>query len=59
VVYVADGVGNEVRAYVAASGRLLWSSGTQVGGAVLATPTAVDGMVLVPAWDGYLYCFSL
>jgi outer membrane protein assembly factor BamB len=59
VVYATDGLGNEVRAWVAATGRLLWSSGDQIGGAALAGITVVDGMVLVPAWDGELYCFSL
>ena len=48
-----------MHAWVAASGRPLWSSGDQIGASTLAGITVVDGMVLVPAWDGRLYCFSL
>ncbi|HXJ63851.1 MAG TPA: PQQ-binding-like beta-propeller repeat protein, partial [Actinomycetota bacterium] len=59
VVYAADGAGDEVRAWVSSSGRLLWSSGIQVEGAAFVAPTVVDGMVLVPSWDGRLACFSL
>ena len=59
VVYAPDGQGDEVHAWVAASGRPLWSSGDQIGASTLAGITVVDGMVLVPAWDGRLYCFSL
>jgi outer membrane protein assembly factor BamB len=59
VVYAPDGLGNEVHAWVAASGRPLWSSGDLIGGPTLAGVTVVDGMLLVPAWDGRLYCFSL
>jgi outer membrane protein assembly factor BamB len=59
VVYAPDGLGDGVHAWVAATGRPLWSSGDQIGGAALAGITVVDGMVLVPAWDGRLYCFSL
>jgi hypothetical protein len=59
VVYAADGLGGEVRAWVAGNGRLLWSSGIQVDGDVFVAPTVVNGMILVPAWDGRLYCFGL
>jgi outer membrane protein assembly factor BamB len=59
VVYAADGTRGVVRAFVAGTGRLLWSTAKLIGGPVFAAPTVVDGMVLVPSWDGRLYCFGL
>lgn len=58
VVYYGDGFGNTERAFDAATGAQLWSSGSTIGGGVYAAPTVVDGMLLVPAWDGKLYAFA-
>jgi outer membrane protein assembly factor BamB len=58
VVYLTDGIGNQVFAYDASSGQQLWSSGSIIGGPVMSSPT-VDGRLFVPAWDHKLYAFSL
>ncbi len=59
IVYTADGVGQTVRAFGADGGKLLWSSGSTIGGLVDGAPTAVNGNLLVPSFDGKLYCFGV
>ncbi len=58
VVYYGDGFGNTERAFDAATGAQLWSSGSTIGGGLYAAPIVVNGMLLVPAWDGKLYAFA-
>ena len=58
VVYYGDGYGNTERAFNAATGALLWSSGSTIGGGLYAAPTVVNGTLFVPSWDDKLYAFS-
>ena len=58
VVYYGDGYGNTERAFNAATGAQLWSSGSTIGGGLYAAPIVVNGMLLVPSWDGKLYAFT-
>ena len=58
VVYYGDGYGNTERAFSAATGAPLWTSGGTIGGGLYAAPTVVNGMLYVPAWDNKLYAFS-
>lgn len=58
VVYFTDGLGNEAFAFNAATGQLLWNSGTTIKGTTNVAPT-VDGRVFVSSWDGHLYAFGL
>lgn len=59
VVYYGDGPGNQLLAFDARNGTLLWSSGTIIKGAVYAAPTVVNGKVFVGAWDHKFYAFGL
>lgn len=59
VVYYGDGPGNELLAFDATTGALLWSSGTTIGGAIYAAPTVVNGRLLAGAWDGKVHVFGL
>ncbi len=58
VVYYGDGYGNTERAFNAATGAQLWSSGATIGGGLYAAPIVVNGMLLVPSWDNKLYAFT-
>ena len=58
VVYYGDGYGNTERAFNAATGTQLWSSGATIGGGVYAAPMIVNGTLFVPSWDGKLYAFA-
>ena len=58
VVYYGDGPGNTERAFDAATGRLLWSSGPTISGGLYAEPTVVNGLLYVPSWDHRLYAFG-
>jgi outer membrane protein assembly factor BamB len=58
VVYLADGLGDEVFAYNAANGTPLWNSGTTISRPVMVSPT-VDGRLFVSSWDHHLYSFGL
>ena len=58
VVYYGDGYGNTERAFNAATGAQLWSSGSAIGGGLYAAPIVVNGMLLVPSWDHKLYAFT-
>lgn len=67
VVYFTDGIDNQVWAFSASSGAMLWSSGTGIGSpctsygttcGVLGAPM-VDGRLFVGAWNGKLYAFGL
>jgi outer membrane protein assembly factor BamB len=57
VVYYGDGRGNTEFAFNAKTGRPLWSRKFRAG--LYAAPTAVNGMLLVPAWDDHLYAFGV
>jgi len=58
IVYYGDGPGNTERAFNAANGALLWSSGSTIHGGLYAAPIVVNGMLYVPAWDDKLYAFG-
>lgn len=58
VVYYGDGRGNTERAFDAATGAPLWSSGSTIRGGLYAAPMVVNGTLYVPSWDGELYAFS-
>ena len=58
VAYLADGVGNQVLAYNAATGTPLWNSGSIIGGHTMVSPT-VDGRLFVSSWDHHVYAFGL
>ena len=58
VVYFGDGLGNQVFALDARSGRLLWRSATTIAGAVFAAPVVANGQLLVAARDGRLHAFA-
>ncbi len=62
VVFYGDGLGGQVAAFDARTGRVLWDSGRAIGGAVFAPPVAVNGRLYVAAWDGSgrgdLYAFG-
>jgi len=58
VVYYGDGVGGTEYAFNAATGAVLWNSGTQVGGSIYAAPTVVNGELLVGSWNGSLDAFG-
>lgn len=59
VVYNGDGKGNQVFAYNATTGALLWSSGTSITGPAFSPPTVVNGMVFVASWDHELHAYGL
>ena len=58
VVYYGDGFGNQLLAFDALKGRLLWSSGSIISGGIYGAPMVVNGRVYVGAWDGKFYCFG-
>jgi outer membrane protein assembly factor BamB len=58
VVYYGDGVGGTEYAFNAATGAVLWNSGSQISGSTYAAPTVVNGELLVGAWNGVLYAFG-
>jgi outer membrane protein assembly factor BamB len=58
IVYFGDGPGGQVFAFDAATGARLWDSASVIAGATYATPTVVNGQVLVPSWDHHLHAFS-
>jgi outer membrane protein assembly factor BamB len=57
VVFYGDGIGNTERAFDAATGTPLWTSGSTITGPLFAAPTVVNGQLLVPSWDHRLYAF--
>jgi outer membrane protein assembly factor BamB len=59
VVYYGDGIGNQLLAFDALSGTLLWSSEDTIQGPIFAAPMVVNGRVYVGAWDGQFYAFGL
>jgi outer membrane protein assembly factor BamB len=58
VVYYGDGYGGTEYAFDATTGKQLWSSGSQIAGSIYAAPTVVNGVLLVPSWNGKLYAFG-
>lgn len=58
VVYYADGDGNTLFAYDAATGAHLWDSGTTIGGGIWAAPLVANGRLFAGSWDGHLYSFG-
>jgi outer membrane protein assembly factor BamB len=59
VVYYGDGPGNQLLAFDAQDGTLLWTSGSTIQDAVYGAPTIVNGKVFVGSWDNKLYAFGL
>lgn len=65
VVYYADGIASQVYAMDAKSGQILWSTDTlpstdRVTGAILTSPTVVDGQLFVAGYgDHKLHAFGL
>jgi outer membrane protein assembly factor BamB len=58
VVYFGSGIGNQVYAIDAASGTLLWTSGSAVAGPTFAAPI-IDGHLFIGSWDHKLYAFGV
>jgi outer membrane protein assembly factor BamB len=56
---VANGAGNRLFGYNAATGKPLWNSGTTVRGPVFAAPTIVNGALYAGSWDHKLHAFSI
>ena len=54
---VTFGHEHQLAAFDARSGTPLWQI-ADVGGAILATPTVVDGTIFVPAWDGKIHAYA-
>jgi outer membrane protein assembly factor BamB len=59
VAYYANGKGDRLFAYNAATGRPLWNSRTTVNGPIYAAPAVVNGALYAGSWNGRLYAFSL
>jgi len=57
VVYAA--AATTLYAYDATSGALLWSSGSSIGGTIVAAPMIANGRVYATSWDGHLTAFGL
>jgi outer membrane protein assembly factor BamB len=58
VLYYGDGFGGIEYAFNAATGDVLWNSGSQINGSLYAAPTVVNGQLIVGAWNGVLYAFG-
>jgi outer membrane protein assembly factor BamB len=58
VVYYGDGVGGIEYAFNAATGAILWNSGSQISGSLYAAPTIVNGELLFGAWNGDFYAYG-
>jgi outer membrane protein assembly factor BamB len=59
ILYYGDTSGAQVLAINAATGKLLWTSGTAIKGAIQGTPMVANGRLYVAAWDSRLYAFGL
>ncbi len=59
VVYYADGDLNEVFAFNAQTGQVLWRFSPVTSHGIYASPTVVNGKVFVGAFDHKLYAFGL
>jgi outer membrane protein assembly factor BamB len=59
VVYYADGDLNEVFAFNAQNGNVLWRFSPVQSHGIFAAPTVVNGQVFVGAFDHQLYAFGL
>jgi len=59
VVYYGDGPGNQLLAFDARNGNLLWTSDVLTQGAVYGAPTVVNGKVFVGTWGRTFYAFGL
>jgi outer membrane protein assembly factor BamB len=58
VVYYGDGMGAQIHAFDARTGKRLWSSAARdIGGPVFVAPVVVNGTVLAGAWDGHLHAW--
>jgi outer membrane protein assembly factor BamB len=57
VVYLGTGTDRELRAFDAATGAPLWSSG-RLGGAVFGGPTVLNGRLYAGAWDARLHAYG-
>lgn len=57
VVYYSTGAASTVFAY-SSTGNYLWDSGQQITGAIIATPTVVNGLLLVADYNGNLTAFG-
>jgi outer membrane protein assembly factor BamB len=58
VVYYGDGMGAQIHAFNARTGKTLWSSAPRdIGGPVFVAPVVVNGTVLAGAWDGRLHAW--
>jgi outer membrane protein assembly factor BamB len=58
VVYYGDGLGKQLLAYNAATGKKLWDSGGTISGDIFAAPTVADGKVFGASWDNRIYAFG-
>jgi outer membrane protein assembly factor BamB len=59
VVYYGDGMGEQIHAFDARTGKRLWSSKPRdIRGAVFVAPVVVNGTVLAGAWDGRLHAWK-
>jgi len=57
VVYYSTGIASSIFAFSSA-GKYLWDSGQQITGGVVASPTVINGMLLVADYGGNLTAFG-
>jgi hypothetical protein len=58
VVYYGLGYHRQVFAFDAATGDVLWNSGSMIGGAVFGAPSVANGVLYVGSWDRKLRAFG-
>jgi outer membrane protein assembly factor BamB len=58
VVYMGDGLGQQVFAFDAKTGKQLWASST-ITGSIFAAPLVFNSKLYVGAWDNKLHAFGL
>jgi outer membrane protein assembly factor BamB len=59
VVYYSDGFHGQIHAFDANSGVELWASGSEVAGAIMATPIVVNGQLFAGSYDTRLHAWGL
>jgi hypothetical protein len=59
LVYYSDGFHKTIHAFDANSGVELWASGSEVAGAIMATPVVVNGQLFAGSYDNHLHAWGL